>query len=76
LNRSESEYINNCRDCTWFDPAYDQCYFYGLVRADDKACMEFQNSDYNRRLIDECLFFQESRGFMPQKEIKSNRDEK
>lgn len=41
----EREGINRCRECIWFDPAYDQCRFYGTVRADDLACIEFQPAD-------------------------------
>lgn len=42
---SKSEIVNNCRECEWFDPAYDKCRFYGTVRADDLACAEFQLID-------------------------------
>jgi hypothetical protein len=38
-------HTTSCKECTWFDPAYDQCCFYGLVRADDIACIEFQFAD-------------------------------
>ncbi|MCX9028477.1 MAG: hypothetical protein OIN86_09900 [Candidatus Methanoperedens sp.] len=37
--------VNRCGACMWFDPAYDKCRFYGTVRADDVACMEFQPTD-------------------------------
>jgi hypothetical protein len=36
---------NRCRECMWFDPAYDQCPFFGTVRADDAACENFQPAE-------------------------------
>ncbi len=47
LNKSRVDFldrdsIERCRECMWFDPAYDQCPFCGAVRVDDQACVEFQ----------------------------------
>ncbi len=36
---------NKCRGCLWFDPVYDECPFYGRVKADDLACENFQSVD-------------------------------
>ncbi len=36
---------NRCRACLWFDPVYDECPFYGRVKADDTACENFQPAE-------------------------------
>ncbi|MFZ3060111.1 MAG: hypothetical protein WA102_10285 [Candidatus Methanoperedens sp.] len=41
----ETEYDAMCKGCMWFNPADDQCRFYGLVRADSAACENFQPAD-------------------------------
>ncbi len=40
-----SEYESRCGECEWFDPAYDQCPFYGEVRVEDMACKSFQEAE-------------------------------
>jgi len=39
------EYVILCRECLWYDPAYDQCYFKGTVRIDDIACEYFESEE-------------------------------
>ena len=36
---------NRCRECMWFDPAYDLCYFFGSTRIDNLACESFQPAE-------------------------------
>lgn len=38
----DNEYNNRCGDCTWFDPAYDHCYFIGAARVEDLAFEDFK----------------------------------
>ncbi len=41
----DTENDSRCRECLWFDPAYDRCRFYGAARADDMACENFQPAE-------------------------------
>ncbi len=41
----DTEYDNRCRECLSFDPAKDECRFYGLVMPDDMACENYQPSE-------------------------------
>lgn len=44
----ESSYTtsdNKCRECRWFDPACDLCYFFGTARIDDLACESFHPAE-------------------------------
>ncbi len=33
---------NKCGECMWFDPVYDHCYFFGMIRVDNSACDSFE----------------------------------
>ncbi len=41
----DSEYDNRCGECRWFDPAYDQCCFFGATRVDDIVCGNFKYAE-------------------------------
>jgi hypothetical protein len=41
----DTEYDNRCRGCLSFDPAKDECRFYGLVMPDDIACENYQPAE-------------------------------
>ncbi len=36
---------DRCRECKWFDPACDLCYFFGAARIDDLACESFHHAE-------------------------------
>jgi hypothetical protein len=36
-----TEYDTRCRECKWFDPAYDHCYLFGATSVEDLICESF-----------------------------------